>query len=65
MTEPTDAEIVAFAIETGMRVRTVSQLNAVDGVAVIDGSEAGPYPLKHHLQAQAAYDAITREPTHE
>ena len=30
------------------------QLNAIAGPAVIDGTEAGPYPAKHHPAARAA-----------
>lgn len=34
------------------------QLRAVPGVAVIDGTEAGPYPLENNPQAAAAYLAL-------
>lgn len=33
------------------------QFKAIRGPVVIDGSEAGPYPLEHHPQAAAALKA--------
>lgn len=29
-----------------------AQLNAIDGPIVLDGSNAGPYPLKHFLNSR-------------